>query len=157
MPVEMAIWGMTETGPTQLHSSQLDFERRLEDMLVEDPTMTGVDLLVLGRQVQTSYGGYIDILALDSEARVHVLELKRDRTPRDVVAQTLDYGSWTQGLSFDDLEQLYLDHSDGEQELDAAFAEHFDEPLPDVVNAEQQLTVVASELDPTSERIVRLV
>jgi hypothetical protein len=28
------------------------------------------------------------------EGRIHVIELKRDRTPREVVAQILDYGSW---------------------------------------------------------------
>ncbi len=35
-----------------------------------------------------------------------------------------------------------------------AFAERFDSPLPDVVNAEQQFTIIASELDPASDRIV---
>ena len=84
----------------------------------------------------------------------HVLELKRDRTPRDVVAQALDYGSWVQGLGLEDLEQIYLDHNGGETQLDEAFAERFDSPLPDVVNAEQQFTIIASELDPTSDRIV---
>ena len=135
-------------------SSPLDSEQRLEDMLAEDPSMTGTDLLIIGRQVQTGFEGVIDLLALDAEGRVHVLELKRDRTPRDVVAQTLDYGSWVKDLSLDELEQIYLDFGDGETHLDGAFAEHFGGTLPDVVNAEQQFTIVASELDPTSDRII---
>ena len=154
MAVEMAIWRMTDAGPQQLASSPLDSERRLEDMLIEDPSMSGTDLLILGRQVLTSHGGFIDLLALDADGRAHVLELKRDRTPRDVVAQALDYGSWVEGLSLEDLEQIYLDHQGGNKQLDEAFAEQFDSPLPDVVNAEQQFTIIASELDPTSERIV---
>lgn len=154
MSVEMAIWRMTDISSQQLASSKLDLEQRLEDMLANDPTMTGTELLIIGRQVQTSYGGSIDLLALDADARVHVLELKRDRTPRDVVAQTLDYGSWVQGLSLEELEQIYLDSQGGESTLDAAFAERFDTPLPDVVNADQQFTIVASELDSTSDRIV---
>ena len=158
MAVEMAIWRMTDAGPRHLVSSPLDSEQRLEDMLAEDPGMCGMDLLVVGRQVRTRYGGFIDLLALDAEGRAHVLELKRDRTPRDVVAQTLDYGSWVQDLGVEDLEQIYLDHHDGETDLGEAFAERFDSPLPDVVNADQQdleqLTIIASELDPTSDRIV---
>ena len=154
MAVEIAIWRMTEAGPHKLVSSPLDFEQRLEDMLSEDPSMSGMDLLILGRQVPTSHGGYIDLLALDADGRAHVLELKRDRTPRYVVAQALDYGSWVQGLGLEDLEQIYLDHNGGETQLDEAFAERFDSPLPDVVNAEQQFTIIASELDPTSDRIV---
>ena len=154
MAVEIAIWRMTDAGPHQLASSPLDFEQRLEDMLTEDPSMSGTDLLIIGRQVPTSYGGYIDLLALDADGRAHVLELKRDRTSRDVVAQALDYGSWVQGLGLEDLEQIYLDHQGGEAPLGEAFAERFDSPLPDVVNAEQQFTIIASELDPTSDRIV---
>ena len=116
--------------------------------------MTGTNLLIIGRQVQTGFGGVIDLLALDAEGRAHVLELKRARTPRDVVAQTLDYGSWVKDLSLEELEQIYLDFGDGETHLDGAFAEHFGGTLPDVVNAEQQFTIVASELDPTSDRII---
>ena len=150
----MAIWRMTEGGPNRLKSLPLDSERRLENMLAEDPSMSGVDLLVVGRQVRTDYGGFIDLLALDDDGQVHVLELKRDRTPRDVVAQTLDYGSWVQGLGLDDLEQIYRDYHDDETNLGEAFAQKFDSPLPDVVNADQQFTIIASELDPTSDRIV---
>ena len=150
----MAIWRMTDAGPRKLVLLPLDFEQRLEDMLVEDPSMSGIDLLVIGRQVRTRYGGYIDLLALDADGRVHVLELKRDRTPRDVVAQALDYGSWVQGLGIEDLEQIYLDHHDGETDLGEAFAERFGSPLPVIVNADQQFTIIASELDPTSDRIV---
>src|SRR4051794_5074826 len=110
MSVEMAIWRMTDKGPKPLQSTRLDLEQRLEDMLVEDPRIIGTDLLVIGRQVATDHGGYIDILALDVDGRVHVLELKRDRTPRDVVAQTLDYGSWVKNLSLENIEQLHVDH-----------------------------------------------
>ena len=121
----------------------------------EDPSISGTHLLIIGRQVPTSYGGYIDLLALDADGRAHVLELKRDRTPRDVVAQALDYGSWVQGLGLSRISSKSTSTmTSGETHLGEAFAERFDSPLPDVVNAEQQFTIIASELDPTSDRIV---
>ena len=46
MAVEIAIWRMTDAGPHKLVSSPLDFEQRLEDMLSEDPSMSGMDLLI---------------------------------------------------------------------------------------------------------------
>lgn len=142
------MWRLTDDGPVAVPFTALASERRLEDMLVAEPTLIGVDLLVVGRQVPTEYGGYIDVLALDADGFVHVLELKRDRTPREVVAQALDYGSWVADLTLDDLAALY----DGD--VAANFADHFGTPLPDVVNAEHRLTIVASELDPASERII---
>ena len=154
MAVEMAIWRMTDDGPHPLVSSPLDSEQRLEDMIAEDPRMSGTDLLIIGTQVPTGFGGFIDLLALDAEGRVHVLELKRDRTPRDVVAQALDYGSWAKDLSLEELEQIYQDNGEGETHLDEASAEHFGGPLPDGAGADQQFTIAASELDATSDRII---
>lgn len=103
MSVEMAIWRMTDSGPRPIAFRGLDRESRLEDMVVADPSLTGLDVLVIGRQVTTAFGGFIDVLGVDVDGRLHVLELKRDRTPREVVAQTLDYATWAQDLSLEDV------------------------------------------------------
>jgi len=60
--VKMAIWRMTDAGPVPVESSQLQLERRLEDMVVAHPSITGWDLMIIGRQVTTAYGGFMDIL-----------------------------------------------------------------------------------------------
>lgn len=152
MPVEMAIWRMTPGGPQPVQFARLEAEERLESMIANDPTVLGSDLMFIGRQVATDYGGYVDILALDVDGHVHVLELKRDRTPREVVAQVIDYGSWAKDLSLDQVRAIFALHHD--VELEDAFAERFGAPIPDVFNADQQLTVVAAALDPASDRII---
>ena len=48
-------------------------------------------LLIIGRQVPTDLGKSIYLFGVDREGNVVVVELKRDRTPRDVVAQALEY------------------------------------------------------------------
>lgn len=123
MPVEMAMWKMTADGPQALETSRLDFEQRLEDMIVNDPGLAGLPIMVLGRQVPTQYGGYVDVLGVDLEGRIHVVELKRDRTPREVVAQVLDYGAWAQNLTLIEVADIFADKMDGS--FDGAFAEHF--------------------------------
>lgn len=55
--------------------------------------------MVVGRQVTTAFGKLIDLLAVDAEGNLTVVELKRDRTPREVVAQVLDYASWVEVLN----------------------------------------------------------
>lgn len=153
MTVEMAIWRMATGGPIPLKFGSLDLESRLEDMLVADPSLTGTDLLVVGRQIRTDFAGIIDVLAVDVDGRVHVLELKRDRTPRDAVAQVLDYGAWARTLSLEDISAHYAENN--EAAFDDAFAGKFGTSIPDVFNAAQQLTIVASQLDPASERIIQ--
>lgn len=153
MSVETAIWKLTDQGPLPLAFVPLELESALEDMVVADPAMIGADLLVIGRQIPTRFGGFIDTLGLDVDAQIHVIELKRDRTPREVVAQVLDYGSWATTLTLDEVAALYADqHEEGD--LESAFAERFSKPLPDAFNTDQQLTIVASQLDPASDRIV---
>lgn len=102
MGVETGVWRIEQGVPRRLPSAVMPSERDLEDLLAQDPALLGEALLVIGRQVHTPHGKFIDLLALDAEGTVHVLELKKDRTPRDVVAQVLDYGSWVSTLSRDD-------------------------------------------------------
>jgi RecB family endonuclease NucS len=83
--------------------------KKLENIIESDPAMLGEALMILGRQVKTDSGKVIDLLGIDAEGGVHVLELKRDRTPRDVVAQILDYGSWVEQLSQKQIRDIY-DH-----------------------------------------------
>src|SRR5690606_16570908 len=101
------------------------------------------------RQVPTAHGGYIDLLALDETAAVHVIELKRDKTPREVTAQTLDYGSWVATLGRAEIHGIFDLYSPGTA-LEEAFAERFNETLPEEVNAAQVFTIVAASVDPAT-------
>ena len=68
-------------------------EELLADWIANDPSIIGLGVLALGRQFITDHNGRIDILAMDREGSLAIIELKRDRTPRDIVAHTLDYAS----------------------------------------------------------------
>lgn len=153
MPIEMGMWRIDGDQPRRLSRSTLPSESTLEDFLEQDPSLLGVRLLVIGRQVRTPHGKYIDLLAMDADANLHVLELKRDRTPRDVVAQILDYGSWATTLPRDRIIEIANDHLAG-RSFEAAFEETFAISPPDEVNAQLELTIIATELDDSSERIV---
>ena len=119
--MDIGLWRL-DAGMQRLSPSGMPSEKRLEDLIESDPSVLGAPLLIIGRQVPTSSGKFVDLLALDAEGAVHVLELKRDRTPRDVVAQTLDYGSWVQELSHEDVLEIYARYNDSKA-LEVAFEE----------------------------------
>jgi hypothetical protein len=127
-------------------------KQRLEDWIAADRAVLGMELAVIGRQIPTEHGGRIDLLALDREANCVIVELKRARTPREVVAQLLDYASWVVGLEFQDLENIA--QSRAGKSLAAVYESVFGAGLPDIVNAAHHMILVAAELDPSSERIV---
>lgn len=151
MPIEIGIWRIDDK-PQKVSFSALTSEAKLEEVLNKDISVLSSDLMLIGRQVATAHGKFIDLLAMDAEGNLNVIELKRHRTPREVVAQLLDYGSWVQTLSYDGIVEIYSDNND--TQFEQGFVEAFDCNPPDKLNEQLKLIVVAAELDTASERII---
>ncbi|WP_348760680.1 nuclease, partial [uncultured Salinisphaera sp.] len=83
-----------------------------------------------------------------------VVELKRDRTPREVVAQALDYASWVGALETAEIAAIY-GRFNPNGTLASDFRARFNQPLDeDTLNDNHQIVIVAASLDPSTERIV---
>src|SRR5207244_13116149 len=76
MSFEMTLWRVAGTRLEKLDPSTLDQEGRLEEWLERDPSVLGMEVAIVGRQVQTPFGGRIDLLAVDRNANCVILELK---------------------------------------------------------------------------------
>ena len=153
MPIQHALWKVGEK-PTQLPLICLDSEKQLEDMIVADQRILSDQWMLIGRQVCTSYGKYIDLLAIDPAGTLIIIELKKNKTPREVVAQAIDYASWVQDLETDDIADIYKKfqpNGDLQQDFKSFFDDSLDE---DQLNNKHQMVVVAAELDASTERIV---
>ncbi len=151
--MNMKLWHIGQDAQlTELAPATLDAESQLEDWVANDVSLLDLQLLVIGRQITTDWGARLDILALDAEANCVIVELKRNRTPRDVVAQVLDYASWVRRLSFGELDSLAQSYLG--KDLATAFTEAFDVSFPENVNVSHRMLIVASEFDESSERIV---
>jgi len=155
MAIQRKVWRLDESGPVEVSMGAIDLEKRIEDVVEADPSVVDPDVLIIGRQVQTDQSGLIDLLGLDSDGSIVVMELKRGRTPRDVIAQALDYASWACHLGMDELREIWDDYSGPEaiESLDDVFADRFNWQLEDPDGA-HRMVVVASELDSSTERIV---
>jgi hypothetical protein len=111
-------------------------------------------LLIIGEQVETASGGRIDLLCMDRSGNLVIVELKRDKTPREVTAQALDYASWVKELDAKAIDAIAGQHLKGET-LESAFQSKFGMELPEIVNEDHAMLVVASEIDDSTERIIR--
>jgi len=121
----------------ELTRSKLGLESRIEGWLDKD------------------IGGFIDLLCLDRNGDVVIVELKRDKTPREVTAQALDYASWAKDLTADTIVDLGTGYLSGRGGLSEAFRRKFGTELPEVLNEQHRIIICASEIDASTARIVR--
>jgi hypothetical protein len=152
MPMELGLWRV-DGQPVRLTHTGVPLEKTLEDLIERDPDILGEPLLIIGRQVPTAYGKILDLLAIDGDGVLHAIELKRDKTPREATAQALDYGSWVQDLTNEDVRELFGQYRAGTS-FELAFADRFGVTSPDEINTSHMLTIVASDMDSATERIL---
>jgi hypothetical protein len=148
-----------------------DLEEELEKWIEANPQLLLHDeqLAIISRQPRTAFGKYLDLLAIDESGACVVVELKRGETPRDVVAQTLEYAAWVDALTRDQLDELTRAYGaqhglavGGVEDLyRQAFApETAEEPVPEIAakvtfNNRQRLIIVAEEFSPEVEQTLR--
>jgi hypothetical protein len=152
MPIEIGLWKMGgQLEPVRFQP--LENEKKLEAALATDLSLVGDGLLLVKRQVATASGKFIDMLGIDVQGTLVVIELKRGRTPREAVAQLLDYASWAKDLSRQDIAEHYAEFHNGAS-FDEAYVARFGSSVPEEINQQHKLVLVCSSLDPESERII---
>ncbi|MBN1906965.1 MAG: DUF91 domain-containing protein [Deltaproteobacteria bacterium] len=153
MPIKTALWKVGSQ-PIPLVESTLSKEQLLEEMIVKAPRLLSDEWMLIGRQEDTGYSGRIDLLAIAPDGSLVLIELKRDRTPRDVVAQTLDYAHWVERLRAEEIAAIYNRFVPGRSLADD-FRQRFGNTLDeDQLNQNHQIIIVAAALDDSTERIV---
>jgi hypothetical protein len=148
--------------------TKLELEKHLENWLENSPeqTLAQEDFLWIGRQTSAKDEDgtiYSDLLGVDSGGNLVVAELKKGRTPRDIVAQLLDYAAWADGLSEEEVRKIaesYFETRDELQEksFDDAFKNMFDMLETDEIpplNRALRLFIVAEEIPERVARVCR--
>jgi hypothetical protein len=157
MTKNIRIWKVCKGENLQeIKTTNLDFEKRIQSWLEKDISLISSDLLIIGREVETAYGGFIDLLCLDRNGDVVIVELKRDKTPREVTAQALDYASWVKDLSHEKTTEIANNYftAQGLPRIEETFSQKFNLELPTTLNTNHKILIIASEIDSSTERII---
>ena len=144
----------------------IELERHLESWLENNPwtLVPGENILWIGKQTSAVVVDRIifpDLLGVDAEGNLIVVELKRGRTPRDTVAQLLNYAAWADSISDVEVREIakhYFEEQGEHQEksFDEVFRSAFDMLKTDEVpmlNRSLRLYIVAGRI---SERILKV-
>lgn len=69
MAQKSRLWAVVDDQTLKdMPESDIGLEKRLHDWLENDIAVLDPDLLVVGREVRTQYGGEIDLLCIDRDA-----------------------------------------------------------------------------------------
>ncbi len=146
VPVHHAIWTVEAAprGARGLATALGDNARRDDHRRAVD----AIERMAFDRAAgtDTDIGGRVDLVAIAPDGSLVLIELKRDRTPREVAAQAIDYASWLEKLEADDIAAMYERFSGG-RSLSADFQARFGHDLDDdSLNQSHQIIIVASTL-----------
>lgn len=137
-----------------------ELEAQIEGWLEDNPhvLLSPERVLYVGRQVTTDLQRAIDLLAVDSRGRLVVVELKKDRTPRDMVAQALEYAAFVRRLDYDALNTIatsyFKTRGEGWESLSEAHQRFFSgpevgpEPQDMAWNSSQIVVLVGQTIQP---------
>lgn len=111
---------------------------------------------VVSNQVKTDTGKFIDILCIDHDGDMVVVELNKDLTPREVIAQVIDYAASVSKMTVEEIAQLYLSFTGSNETLNDAFMKKLRTTLDEAsVNQNVKMVIVAAKMDDGTERIIR--
>lgn len=158
----MEVYRIDDYELSRVPANELATEQELEEHLIKSrgAVIGDVELMYIDRQGTPEEGGIFDILAVDRNGDLVIVELKRDKTPRDIVAQALEYASGLRNDGYTTLENRFRDFlrehglRDGDrgeetpslQESHAAYFDREDDPVPQrAFNTDQRLILVGTE------------
>ena len=141
-PVDITMAGAGRTEPEDL-----------ERWIKSNPSILGQDLLIVGEQVQTK-SGPLDFLGIDKSGNVVIIELKRERIPREALTQAMDYASDVASWELDKLSEECVKYRG--QTLDAYINESFEDvDLEDIsVNQTQRILLVGTYIEESLQRMI---
>lgn len=148
------IWKVEDKKLVSIEREMLPFEDYIQTWVENDISIISSKLIFIGSKVRTVENKEIDILAIDYEGDLVVIELKRDKTPRDVVAQSLDYAASCSVLNEDDINEIVYINQNGKT-LEDLLSEKGLQYADIDVNENQKILIVGTSIDASTERIVR--
>lgn len=117
----------------------------LEEWIEKTPEILGEELLVIGKEYALPSGIRLDLLAIDRQANLVIIELKRGDSGRDAEWQATKYASYCSNFLAEDILACYAHYlSSDTQEAESKVEEFIAEEM-EKLNASQRIILVAKE------------
>lgn len=125
----------------------------LEQWIKTKPDILGNDILIIGEQVYTK-SGPLDFLGIDNNGNLVIVELKREKLARLVLAQAIDYASDLSTWNIEKLSEICIAFTGNK--LEDHIAANFDNIKIDelTINQSQRLLLVGFAIEEPLSRMI---
>ena len=157
MGTEIQTWEIIEGRLTEINTNLVEHGRKEKDHLEKwvrtETKILGSDIRIIGEQVYTS-SGPLDFLGIDNSGNLVIIELKRDRLPREALAQAIDYASDISGWELEKISEICLAHTG--QTLEDFVSENFENIDSErfLINTSQRILLVGFSIDTSLSRMI---
>jgi hypothetical protein len=157
MASEIKSWQIIDGKLVPLESSLANDGKKekdhLEQWIKSNPEILGEDIVVIGEQVQTS-SGPLDFLGIDNNGNAVIVELKRDKLPREALAQAIDYASDISSWEIDKFRVICKSYAG--KDLEELLQEHFESMVFEdiTINQSQRLLLVGTGVEESLGRMI---
>lgn len=114
MAKEIRTWEIKGGELQEIDTSLIEADRKekehLEKWIKSNPNILGENILIIGEQVYTK-SGVLDFLGVDNSGNTVIVELKRDKLPREVLTQAIDYASDVATWDIEKLSEVCMDYN----------------------------------------------
>lgn len=157
MASEIKSWQIVNGELIPVQSSLSESGRKekddLEQWIKSNSSVLGDDIAIIGEQIQTS-SGPMDFLGIDSSGNTVIVELKRDRLPREALVQAIDYASDVADWDLDRFREICKSYTG--QTFEDYFQQRFEGiPIEDLaINQAQRLLLVGFAVEESLGRMI---
>lgn len=127
--------------------SKLGLKERydIQEWIEKTPSILGEELLVIAKEHSLPSGTRLDLLAIDKQANLVIIELKRDDSGSEVEWQSIKYASYCSNYTHEEIYRIYAEYlSSNEDESELKIETFINEDL-EKLNESQRIVLVSKE------------
>jgi len=157
MATEIKVWQIVNDKLELIETTMIETGRKetedLEKWIKSNPSILGQDILIIGEQVSTR-SGTVDFLGIDKSGNLIIIELKRDKLPRDVLSQAIDYASDVASWDVDKISEICTKYTGSglEDYLNEKFEDIDLEDL--IINKTQRILLIGFSVEESLQRMI---
>jgi hypothetical protein len=136
---------LTELNKARFSDLGLKERFDIQEWIEKTPSILGEELLVIAKEYELPSRTRLDLLAIDKQANLVVIELKRDDSGSGVDWQSIKYASYCSNFTHEEIYRIYAEYMGADEDESELKIENFINEEPEQLNDSQRIILASKE------------